>query len=41
VDVEEWKAEIPMIEEWFEKIGDSLPTSIRDELEAMKLRLGL
>jgi phosphoenolpyruvate carboxykinase (GTP) len=41
VDVEEWKAEIPLIEEWFDKIGDSLPTSIRDELEAMKLRLGL
>jgi phosphoenolpyruvate carboxykinase (GTP) len=40
VDVEEWKAEIPLIEEWFEKIGDRLPTSMRDELEAMKLRLG-
>jgi phosphoenolpyruvate carboxykinase (GTP) len=41
VDVEEWKAEIPLIEEWFEKIGDSLPTSMRDELEALKLRLGV
>ncbi len=40
VDVEEWKAEIPLIEEWFDKIGDSLPTSMRDELEALKLRLG-
>ena len=40
VDVEEWKAEIPLIEEWFEKIGDGLPTSMRDELEALKLRLG-
>jgi phosphoenolpyruvate carboxykinase (GTP) len=40
VDAEEWKAEIPLIEEWFEKIGDRLPTSMRDELEAMKLRLG-
>jgi phosphoenolpyruvate carboxykinase (GTP) len=40
VDTEEWKAEIPLIEEWFEKIGDRLPTSMRDELEAMKLRLG-
>jgi phosphoenolpyruvate carboxykinase (GTP) len=41
VDVEEWKAEIPLIEEWFEVIGDRLPTSMRDELEALKLRLGL
>jgi phosphoenolpyruvate carboxykinase (GTP) len=40
VDTEEWKAEIPLIEEWFEKIGDRLPTSMRDELEALKLRLG-
>ncbi|GAA2549465.1 phosphoenolpyruvate carboxykinase (GTP) [Pseudonocardia hydrocarbonoxydans] len=40
VDVEEWKAEIPLIEEWFDKIGDGLPTSMRDELEALKLRLG-
>jgi phosphoenolpyruvate carboxykinase (GTP) len=41
VDVEEWKAEIPLIEEWFGKIGSSLPTSMRDELEALKLRLGV
>ena len=41
VDVEEWKAEIPLIEEWFAKIGDKLPTSMRDELEALKLRLGM
>ena len=41
VDVEEWKAEIPLIEEWFDKIGPSLPTSMRDELEALKLRLGV
>ncbi|WP_281689951.1 phosphoenolpyruvate carboxykinase (GTP) [Pseudonocardia thermophila] len=41
VDVEEWKAEIPLIEEWFAKVGDSLPTSMRDELEALKQRLGL
>ncbi|MBW0101808.1 hypothetical protein I4I78_05135 [Pseudonocardia sp. KRD-291] len=39
VDVEEWKAEIPLIEEWFDKIGDNLPTSIRDEFEALKQRL--
>jgi phosphoenolpyruvate carboxykinase (GTP) len=41
VDPEEWKAEIPLIEEWFEVIGDKLPSSMRDELEALKLRLGM
>ncbi len=39
VDVEEWKAEIPLIEEWFEFIGDKLPSGIRDEFEALKERL--
>ncbi|HEV7908234.1 MAG TPA: phosphoenolpyruvate carboxykinase (GTP) [Pseudonocardiaceae bacterium] len=39
-DADEWRAEIPMIEEWFAKIGDKLPTSLRDELEALKQRLG-
>ncbi len=41
VDRQEWAAEIPLIEEWFAKIGDSVPTSLRDELDALKLRLGL
>ena len=40
VDNEEWKAEIPLIEEWFEFIGDKLPSGIRDEFEALKQRLG-
>jgi phosphoenolpyruvate carboxykinase (GTP) len=40
VDVDEWKAEIPLIEEWFAKIGDKLPTSLRDEFESLKQRLG-
>ena len=36
---EEWHAEIPMIEEWFEKFGDKLPQAMSDELEALKDRL--
>jgi phosphoenolpyruvate carboxykinase (GTP) len=39
VDLDEWRAELPLIEEWFDKIGDKLPTSMRDELEALKVRL--
>ncbi len=40
VDVDEWRAEVPMIEEWFDKIGDKLPTLLREELEVLKQRLG-
>ena len=39
-DREEWLEELPLIDEWFDKIGDGLPTSMRDELEALKQRLG-
>ena len=35
-----WLEELPLIEEWFASIGDGLPTSMRDELEALKQRLG-
>ncbi|NEW38612.1 phosphoenolpyruvate carboxykinase (GTP) [Nocardia cyriacigeorgica] len=40
VNVEEWRKEIPMIEEWFEFVGDKLPSGVRDEFEALKQRLG-
>jgi phosphoenolpyruvate carboxykinase (GTP) len=40
VNTEEWKRELPLIEEWFEKIGDQLPSSMRDELAALRERLG-
>ncbi|MFN2563319.1 MAG: phosphoenolpyruvate carboxykinase (GTP) [Jatrophihabitans sp.] len=39
VNVDEWKNELPLIEEWFDKIGTALPSSMRDELDALKLRL--
>jgi phosphoenolpyruvate carboxykinase (GTP) len=35
----EWRAELPLIEEWFEFIGDKLPTGVKDEFEALKQRL--
>ncbi len=39
VDAAEWRTEVPRIEEWFDKIGTQLPTSMRDELAALRLRL--
>jgi phosphoenolpyruvate carboxykinase (GTP) len=39
VNVTEWRAELPLIEEWFAKIGSSVPSSLRDEFESLKLRL--
>jgi phosphoenolpyruvate carboxykinase (GTP) len=41
VDPEEWKAEIPQIQEWFEKFGDELPTVLWAELDGLKARLGV
>jgi phosphoenolpyruvate carboxykinase (GTP) len=40
VDADEWRAELPLIQEWFDTICDDLPTSMRDEFEALKQRLG-
>jgi len=39
VNVDEWRQELPLIEEWFEFVGDKLPTGVRDEFEALKQRL--
>ncbi|MBW0016368.1 MAG: phosphoenolpyruvate carboxykinase (GTP) [Mycobacterium sp.] len=39
VNAAEWRQELPLIEEWFEFVGDKLPTGIRDEFDALKERL--
>ncbi len=39
VDADEWRQELPLIEEWFEFVGDKLPTGVKDEFEALKQRL--
>ena len=39
VNAAEWRQELPLIEEWFEFVGDKLPTGVRDEFEALKQRL--
>ncbi|MGJ9412964.1 phosphoenolpyruvate carboxykinase (GTP) [Aeromicrobium sp. CF4.19] len=39
VDPDEWKEEIPQINEWFEKFGDTLPAVLWTELDGLKARL--
>ena len=39
VNPAEWREEIPLIEEWFEFVGEKLPTGIKDEFDALKTRL--
>ena len=41
VRVDEWRSEIPQIEEWFAKFSDTLPTQLRVELDGLKARLGM
>jgi len=40
VDVDDWRVEIPSIEEHYAKFGDRLPEALRDELAALEKRLG-
>jgi phosphoenolpyruvate carboxykinase (GTP) len=39
VDLDEWRAELPLIEKWFTPIIDRLPTPLRDELDKLRHRL--
>jgi phosphoenolpyruvate carboxykinase (GTP) len=39
VDAEEWRAEIPSIEEHYANLGERLPVELRDELNALEKRL--
>ncbi|WP_106850390.1 phosphoenolpyruvate carboxykinase (GTP) [Blastococcus sp. Marseille-P5729] len=39
VNVDEWKQELPLIEEWFQTLGDRLPSSMNDELNTLKTNL--
>ena len=39
VDPAEWRTELPLIEQWLEFVGETLPTGVRDEFDALKQRL--
>jgi phosphoenolpyruvate carboxykinase (GTP) len=41
VDVDEWRAEIPQVAEWFERFGEKLPGVLWAELDALRARLGM
>ncbi len=41
VDESEWRAELPQINEWFDRFGDRLPGVLWAELDALKARLGV
>jgi phosphoenolpyruvate carboxykinase (GTP) len=41
VDVDEWRAEVPQVAEWFSSFGDKLPGVLWAELDALKARLGI
>ncbi|HEU4945829.1 MAG TPA: phosphoenolpyruvate carboxykinase (GTP) [Kribbella sp.] len=38
---DEWRTEVPLIEEWFAKLGEKLPTTLKVELDTLKQRLGM
>jgi len=39
VDPEDWRREVPLIEEHYAQFGDKLPAALRDELAALEKRL--
>jgi phosphoenolpyruvate carboxykinase (GTP) len=39
VSPEEWEAELPLIEEWFRRIGDKVPAALWAELDGLRARL--
>jgi phosphoenolpyruvate carboxykinase (GTP) len=40
IDPEEWRAEVPLIDEFYAKFGEHVPEQLRDELAALEKRLG-
>ncbi len=41
VSTQEWADEVPQIQEWFDKFGETLPATLWTELDGLKARLGL
>ena len=41
VDPDEWRTEIPLLEDWFATVGPKTPTPLHDQLDALRARLAL
>jgi phosphoenolpyruvate carboxykinase (GTP) len=41
VSTEEWQAELPLIAEWFDRIGLKTPDVLREQLDTLQQRLGV
>ena len=39
VDTAEWQSELPLIDEWFKKIGTKLPSEMGVELEKLRSKV--
>nr|WP_323097383.1 phosphoenolpyruvate carboxykinase (GTP) [Intrasporangium sp. YIM S08009] len=39
VNASDWEAELPLIEEWFDKFGEQLPAELRTELDTLRARV--
>jgi phosphoenolpyruvate carboxykinase (GTP) len=39
VDPESWRAELPQLEAHYARVGDTLPTALKDELDELEKRL--
>ena len=39
VNIDEWRMELPLIDDWFAKIGQKLPTELSNEFEILKAAL--
>ena len=40
VDVDGWRAEVPLIRQYYEKFGDRLPQALTDQVDTLEQRLG-
>ena len=40
VDVEGWRAEVPLIREYYAQFGDRLPEALADQADTLEERLG-
>jgi phosphoenolpyruvate carboxykinase (GTP) len=40
IDTEGWRAEVPLIEEYYAKFGDRLPQALADQAKTLGERLG-